>query len=354
MSSIVLDNIQAQPEALRAIAEHQSGPGRDALLRAATLLNQSERIIFTGMGGSFCACAPAEYLFAERAVSVVVLDSAELLYFASGILTPKTAVVLVSRSGESVELVKLLPLLRQHGCRVIAMVNVPESTLATQADETILINSPADQLIAIQTYTATVAVISLLAAACFNELDTAEQELKVTVAALEQLMPSALAANANFKPGTIYFLGRGMSLTTVKAGSLLMHEMARLPSVGMSAAQFRHGPVEVVREDFQGVVFGTQAATANLDRKLAEDLAATGASIAYIGPPPPNTAVRSLGTWPASVPARFTPILEIVPVQILCFRLAEMGNIPIGTFRFCAPITTSETDFLPQEAKPRA
>lgn len=354
MSSVVLQNIQAQPEALRTVAEHQLGPGRDALLRAAGLLNQSERIIFTGMGGSLCASTPAQYLFAEAGVSVSVLDSAELLYFGSGLLTPTTAVVLVSRSGESVELVKLLPLLRQYGCRVVAMVNVPDSTLAKQADETILINSPADQLIAIQTYTATVAVISLLAAAYFNQLDAADRDLQLTVAALGELLPSALTANANFKRGTIYFLGRGLSLTTVNAGALLMHEMARLPAVGMSAAQFRHGPVEVVTGDFQGVVFGTQAATANLDRKLAEDLAAAGASVAYIGPLPSNTALRPLAPWPSSVPSRFTPILEIVPVQILCYRLAEMGKIPIGTFRFCGPITTSETDFLPQEAMPRA
>ncbi|MBV8898296.1 MAG: SIS domain-containing protein [Acidobacteriaceae bacterium] len=352
MSSVILQNIQAQPDALRAVAEHQFGPGREALTRAAALLKESERIIFTGMGGSFCASLPAQYLFAELGISVCVLDTAELLYFASNLLTPKTAVVLVSRSGESVELTKLLPLLRQNNCRVISIVNVPDSTLANQADETIFINSPADQLIAIQTYTATVAVISLLAAAVAHQLDLAEHDLRLTSTSLERLLPTAFAADAHFSRRPVYLLGRGMSLATVNAGALLMHEMARLPAIGMACAQFRHGPVEVVTPDFQAVVVGTQAATADVDRKLAEDLASAGASVAWIGPA--NGRLRTLGTWPASVPPRFTPILEIVPIQILCFRLAEMGNIPVGTFRFAAPVTLSETDFRPQETTPHA
>jgi glutamine---fructose-6-phosphate transaminase (isomerizing) len=346
MSSAILGNIQAQPDALRAVAAHQLGPGKDALLRAAASLNRSERIVFTGMGGSLCACIPAQYLFAERGIPVTVIDSAELLYFASGILSPKTAVVLVSRSGESIEITKLLPVLRERGCPLISITNVPGSTLTTHADVNILINSPSDQLIAIQTYTATLAVISLLAAACFGALEIAGHDLQLTIGAIEQLSSAGVAAQTIFERRPIYLLGRGASLASVNAGVLLMHEMARLPAVGMSCAQFRHGPVEVVTRDFQAIIFGTQSSTAEIDGKLAENLSSTGASVGWIGPIPANTTVRALCSWPAFVPPRFAPILEIIPVQILCLRLAELGGIPAGQFQFAAPITLSETEFI--------
>jgi glucosamine--fructose-6-phosphate aminotransferase (isomerizing) len=143
----------------------------------------------------------------------------------------------------------------------------------------------------------------------------------------------------------LYLLGRGTSLASVNAGVLVMHEMARLPAIGMSCAQFRHGPVEVVDRDFQCILFGTQPQTAALDRALAERLHVAGASVQWIGPPAPETRVPLLGVWPDSVSPRFAPVLEIVPVQLLALRLAELGGIPAGQFQFAAHITLSETDF---------
>lgn len=347
MSASVLEYIVGQPNALRAVAAYHFGPGREALHHAAALMNESKQIIFSGMGASLFACIPAQYMFVERGIPTSVVESSELLYFLSGMLEPNTTLVLVSRSGESIEVTKLLPILRQRRCRVIAVVNAAGSTLANQANETILINSPAEGYVAIQAYTSTVAVLCMLAAACSGEIDHARTGLDRAIEAAESMAASNAAAQEKppFERGTLYLLGRGPSLASVYGGALLMHEMARMPAIGMSSAQFRHGPVEVVSKEFQAIVFGSQPETAEIDLRLAEDLAGVSKCVRWIGPLASGSKVDGLSFWPPDFPPRYAPLLEILPVQILAFRLAEAGGIQAGQFRFAAPVTLSETGF---------
>lgn len=335
MKSPLFENILAQPKALRQVADYQLGPGNDALLRASELIRSSKRAILSGMGASAFACVPPAY-----ALGVEVIDSSELLYFRTSILNSETAVVLVSRSGESIEVIRLLPILRQTGCRVIGVTNVSESTLATQADETILLNSPADQLVAIQTYTATVLALVLLADPEPGDLYAAIETLERN---LELWIPASETWQEFVSPGgPIYLLGRGPALGSVSEGALLFHEMAKTPAIGMQAAQFRHGPVEVVDAGFRAIIFGTTPDTLELDAALAQDLLRMGAKICWIGP-----ATAGSGTITFDVaPQRFAPLLEIVPCQLLAYQMTEARGLRPGEFRWAPAITKSETGFM--------
>ena len=63
-------------------------------------------------------------MLSERGLQATVVETAELLYFLPSLIGPDTAVVLVSRSGESVEVVKLIPVLRKRGASIIGIVNI--------------------------------------------------------------------------------------------------------------------------------------------------------------------------------------------------------------------------------------
>lgn len=324
MSYPLFDNICAQPKGLRQVAEYQLGPGRDALLRSAQLLRSGKRIVVSGMGASLFAAIPL-----ACSLGAEVIDSSELLYFRNSVLQPGTSVLLVSRSGESVEVAKLLPILKERKCAVIGVSNVAGSTLATQATQSILLNSPADQLVAIQTYTATVLTLLLLA-------DPGTGDLTAALDAFERQLDVCIQANDRWQDfvdagAPIYLLGRGPALGSVQEGVLLFHETAKVPAVGMSAAQFRHGPVEVVDSSFRAIIFGTVSETADLDSALANDLGRMGAKVLWLGP--------------EVAPPRFAPLIEIVPCQLLAYRMAEARGIRPGDFRWAPAVTRSETGF---------
>jgi glutamine---fructose-6-phosphate transaminase (isomerizing) len=350
MTTPLFENILAQPTALRLVADYQFGPGREALMRSAKLLRNSKRIVLTGMGASLFGCVPMRYALAEKGVAVSVVETAELLHFLSAELDHDTAAVLVSRSGESVETVKLLDLLDHRHYPTVGVLNVPGSTLAGRTTEHILLNSPADQLVAVQTYIATAVTLLLLAAAYLDELDDAKADLESTITDLAGWIEECLAASRaaqefNELTSPLYILSRGPGLASVDEGVLLMHEVAKTPATGMSVAQFRHGFVEAADERIRAVVIGTQALTAAIDHQLAVDLTKMGAAVRWIGPLDSGSSLKTLGAWPRAVPSRFASVFEAVPLQLLAYRTAESRGLTPGLFRWASTVTGSESGF---------
>jgi glutamine---fructose-6-phosphate transaminase (isomerizing) len=351
MTLPLVENILAQPEAIRTVAAYQFGAGKDAVLQSSALLRSRRRIILSGMGGSLSACIPVAHYLASKGVLVPVIETSELLYSYAATVDESTAVILVSRSGETVEVTKLLPILKERKAAVIGVTNVPGSTLASRSTQSVCVHSPPDQLVAIQTYTATLIVLLLLGAAFYDEFNSnLRSELDVTANALSSWIPECFKTSSGWNSflearSPLYLLGRGASLASVAAGVLVLHEVAKASAVGMSAANFRHGPVEVVDQQFHGVVFGSDRGTAELDAALAEDLGSMSGDVRWIGPPVQTRKLVPLCPWPANVPDRFASVFEIIPLQIAAYRLAERRGVIPGEFRYAPAVTMSETGF---------
>ncbi len=360
MNLPMVDNILAQGDSLRAVVAHQYGAGRQALEHAAQLLRSSKQIVLSGMGASHNVCIPLSNLLAEQGILAPVIETAELLYFQRQMLSPDSTLVLVSRSGESVEATKVLNVARERGANVIGVVNTPTSTIASQATQAIYIESPPDHMAAIQTYGGSIAVLLLLGAAVAYGLDSGiRSDLERTADAISRWSSEWLRFSGSW-PGffagntPMYVLSRGASLTSAFTGALLLQEVVKIPAIGMSAAQFRHGPVEVVDEQFHAIVFGTQPKTAELDRTLAERLEDMGAHVRSIGPDWSASKVVSLCAWPEDIPERCVPLIDVVPMQIAAYETARWRGLTIGELKFATPVTLSERDFAVQQQTAQA
>jgi glutamine---fructose-6-phosphate transaminase (isomerizing) len=216
--------------------------------------------------------------------------------------------------------------------------------------EHLVLNSPADQLVAVQTYIATVVTLLLLAAAYLGELDLAKPDLATTITQLAPWVTECVAASQSWPEFVdlttpLYLLSRGSGLASVDEGVLLMHEVAKTPATGMSVAQFRHGFVEAADERIRAVVIGTQPATSAIDQQFAVDLTRMGAAVRWIGPLDAGSSLQGLGAWPQSVPARFASVFEAVPLQLLAYRTAESRGLVPGLFRWASTVTGSESGF---------
>src|ERR1700733_2201800 len=162
--SRLMQDILGQEKSLTRVLERQSGAGRAAILEAAWSLREASKIVITGIGASLHSAYPLHYALAGRGMNCSIVEIAELLYYQEGIC--KDAVVVVfSRSGESIEVVKLLEKLKPIATRVVALTNEPESTLARKADVTIVVDSLPDEIVAVQCYTGAVAAGLFLAGA---------------------------------------------------------------------------------------------------------------------------------------------------------------------------------------------
>jgi glucosamine--fructose-6-phosphate aminotransferase (isomerizing) len=333
--SVMLDNIRNQPFSLGCVTDHHFGEGAEDLRAAAAAIRSSGSVAFTGMGSSLSAAIPAAYYLESQGFAADVVETSEWLHF--GAAWPRAgAVVLVSRSGETIEIVKLLPRLKASGPS-IGVTNVRDSQLVRETKHAIYINSEADRMVAVQTYTGTMATLLLLAAAVLKEPDDKwRTALAGATDALSKTIDEEQARSEDwneFLAGAevVHLLARGPSLATAREGALLFNEAARTPSAGVSAALFRHGPVEVVDKRFRAIVFASQAPTRDIDLALASDIEGMGG--------------KALVCQARDVPSPFEPMIEIASVQIASCRLAEAKGIDPGDFRYAKLVTTAETGF---------
>jgi glutamine---fructose-6-phosphate transaminase (isomerizing) len=349
-SRFLLD-IQSQPDSLGGVLSYQLGSGHEALMRAAGIVRSAKRVVITGMGASLNASIPFEYQLCSAGIDATLAESGELLHYPRPV-PHDTVVVVVSRSGESVEIAKLLPRLR-GACTTIGVTNDPESSLALGADHAICVRSLPDEMVAIQTYTGTVLVLGLLAAAVADDLASLTTQAQATLDLQRDLIREEVERLALWDEflatrSQIHLLARGPSIGSAVEGALLFNETANVPASGMAVASFRHGPVELVDETFGGLIFAPADRTRMLNLALALDLVRFGGHVRVIGPPHPDFASLNWCETP-EIPVSLVPLFEIIPVQLAALRLAQLRGIPPGQFRYAPQVARDEAGFAPPD-----
>jgi glucosamine--fructose-6-phosphate aminotransferase (isomerizing) len=337
-------DIHGQSTSLARVLEQQCSRGRAQLMEAAALLRSSKRIVIVGIGASLNAAIPLENLLCSHGIDSCSIEAGELLHYRPAAYRD-AAFTVVSRSGESVEIAKVLAALRGH-VPVIGVTDVPGSTLAREADIALDISSLPDEMVAIQSYTGTVLALHLLGMAVVDRLDAAHKEVDALLPNLSNWIEAHLEASRDWdvfleRDPSIYTLGRGPSHGSALQGALLFNEIAKIPAVGMAVASFRHGPIEVVDQRFRGLIFAPLGRTRDLNLGVAKDIVRFGGSVRLIGPVDADgSGLQWIGTQSCS--DMLAPLLEIVPVQVAAMRLAELRGMVVGSFRFAPKVTRDE------------
>lgn len=326
------------------------------MLEAAALLRSCSRVLITGMGASLIAAIPFQYFLCARGIQATLVEAGELLHFLHH--GHRDALVfIVSRSGESIEVARLLSILTPRQ-KVIGVTNEPGSLLAREAHLTLCIHSLSDEFVAIQTYTGTLLALHILGALVDDRGDQSREEMEEFLPAFAQLVERSLGDLRAWDPfllhrSPVHLLARGPSNASALEGALLFNEIAKHPAIGMPIASFRHGPVELVDQNFRGLIFAPFGRTRDLTLSLARDLERFGGQVRLIGPPPLGSSEPRWCSIPES-PETLTPLLEIIPVQAAALRMAQLSGIAPGSFRYAPQIALDEASFLGNGSRPQS
>lgn len=116
-----------------------------AFEQAALLLAKcGGRIIVSGMGKSGHIARKIASTFSSTGSPAMFVHPAECAHGDFGVITPEDTVILLSKSGETAEVVQLLPYLKRLGTRVIAITNSADNTLARFADVVLILGVEAE------------------------------------------------------------------------------------------------------------------------------------------------------------------------------------------------------------------
>jgi glutamine---fructose-6-phosphate transaminase (isomerizing) len=344
-------DILAQSANLRHVLDHLSGSEAARLRAAAAFLGDDRPIIFVGMGSATYVNMPAEFYLGRYGRLAGVLNASDALYSLLPALQ-QANVVLSSRSGETVEVIKLAQALSAEAIPFLAVTNEPASTLAGLTPHRLWFDARKDDLVSINMVTGMMATLLLVAAAAIGR----EGELWAEMAPLPDLMEETVTraweagdAFADLLDGIrpLYVLYRDASKGMGQCARLVLEEVARRPAVAMEAAEFRQGAIEVLDPLFGAILSLGGGRFAPLNRALAAEILTHGGRVLTLGEawesaPSPHHLHFPL----PPLPGYLRPILEIVPVQVLAYKLAERQGLRPGNTRHLPKVITTEVAVL--------
>jgi glutamine---fructose-6-phosphate transaminase (isomerizing) len=314
------------------IADHWSRP-------EASAEDKPKRDVYlTGIGSSYYAAFGAASLFDQGACPVYLQDAAELLHFAG--FPPDSVMIVISRSGQSAEIIGLLAKARRSGTMVVGLTNSEAGALAKEAQVPIVIPVGLDHAISVNTYSTLAAAAAALASATSGSFTIKLKTSLIHAANKTEEAIQGWREKLSIAPwpepqASYYFLARGSSLASCYEARLLWEEGVKCPATAMGTGNFRHGPQEMVTE---GVRFGMWIDGQRMREKdlaVARDLGKLGASVLLIG----QNLHEDVGELILQVPAApvgWQFLFDILPAQLAAERLAGLSGVDCDSFRICS------------------
>ncbi len=343
-----LEEILSQPRVLRATLDRYSED--ESLFRPVAKVMEQGRyhlVLLTGMGSSYFALYPACIYLNEHGLSAIMVEASELLHYYRDLISDRVLVVIASQSGETAEIKRLLGEVRGN-TSIVSVTNDAENYLARNSDLPLFLYAGRESGPASKSHTATISV-SLLLAMCLTSTRNkgGAQGLYAAVEAMESFLEGwreKIDGLCDFlgRVDCLSLLGRGPSLASAMAGALILKEAAKMRAEGMSGGQFRHGPLEVVSPDFAAIVFGMQGRTRDINLRLAHEIAEFGGKAAIIGSEEAPQGERIFNLTLLPLDEFSSPLLEIMPLQLLSWRIAGEKGLQPGKLDKAKKVTLYE------------
>jgi glucosamine--fructose-6-phosphate aminotransferase (isomerizing) len=344
-SSRYLADWYGQPASLirSAMALNDQWP---QILAAAEWLRQCSPLLITGIGSSYHAGLALEAFLARHGWIAKVVDASELVYHHP--IPPSSGVIVASRSGQSIEIVKLMEKCRALQVPVAAVTNVPESPLTAYARSVIHLRTDFDHLVSLRMYTALVQGLLALGTAICDPHATFPAGLLVQVwqSVAERLdeWHTLIRESGFFRHGAVYYaLARGGSWASANEARLLLEECGKTGATALTTGAFRHGPQEVIDPRFRALLWiPADSPLREYDLALAESIQDTGARCLIIGTDLRQVSSSDLQVELPPIAPDWQPILDVIPAQIGAYEHALSWGKNPDAFTYCPYVVSTE------------
>lgn len=306
------------------------------LVTACGQLMAAQRIIIVAIGASYNAGLAIKHMLDPWHLNVCLVDASE--YMNDGKFYSGDVALFLTRSGKSIELLKIIEKCHAQKVPTVSICNDAESPIGIGSDIFLNMHVDFDHAVSINTFTS----IILIGMQIRDYIKAGKIQYDDYTKSFERVsdyilnMDAAIHASTWFQPDNYhYFLGRGMDYAAACEAMLLWQEAAKLPAIAMATGSFRHGPQEVVSSSLSAVVW-IDATNANYDYDLMliDDLKKNGANVLVFG-----ATEDSINTAELKV---IRPLINQLPPQLLALQLAKIRNVNPDGFVFCNYIVEKE------------
>ncbi len=334
--------IAEQPAAVRStLLDRRRRDGTivfDELRISDQELREVKRVVLVACGTSLHAAHVAKYVIERWSRLSVDVDIASEYRYRDPIVEIGTLVIGVSQSGETIDTIQAIREAQRRGARVVAISNIVDSSLAREADAVIYTRAGLEVSVAsTKAFVAQVAALELLALRLAQLRETlTPEEIEQYLQGLNTVgdhIATALSrrddvnavAQQLLDARDYFFIGRHVGFPTALEGALKLKEITYLHAEGYAAGELKHGPLALIEP---GVIVVAVTTDPKMHEKILSNVAevkARGATVIAVATDD-DERIDAVADFVLRVPAcdpMFSPMIDIVPLQLLAYSLAR-------------------------------
>jgi glutamine---fructose-6-phosphate transaminase (isomerizing) len=287
----------------------------------------------------------------------VEMELASEFRYGDPVIDPTTLVIAMSQSGETADTIEAVRIAKSSGSRILGISNVLGSHLTRLADGTLYTRGgPEIGVAATKTYVSQVTAMTLLALYLARLRGTADDRRLREIADGTKLLPAAVDVALNTseeirrvarelrKAQSVLFIGRYVNVPTALEGALKLKEISYIHAEGYPAGEMKHGPIALL--DSAVPVIGIMTDD-RVREKILSNLMESKAREA------PVIVVANHGDreaqavadhvfWVPKVDELLAPIVNIIPLQLLAYHIADIEGKDVDQPRNLAKTVTVE------------
>ena len=321
-------------------------------------LGSIRRVTIVACGTSYYAGMVAKYWVEQFARVPVDIDVASEFRYRAPVMEEGGLMIVISQSGETADTLAALRHARSEGQKIAAVVNVPTSTMAREAD--LLLPTHAGPEIGVASTKAFTCQLAVLAAFAANlarakgRLDEkAEKELVRHLAEAPAALNGALAYDESIEAMAhliaaardVLYLGRGPDYPLALEGALKLKEISYIHAEGYAAGEMKHGPIALIDDKVPVIVLAPSGPLFEKTVSNMQEVQARGGKVVLISD---YDGVQAAGegciatiTMPKVHPL-IAPMVYAVPVQLLAYHVAVAKGTDVDQPRNLAKSVTVE------------
>ena len=318
----------------------------------------ADRIIIAACGTSWHAGLVGEYLFEELTRIPVEVEYASEFRYRNPVINASDIVIAISQSGETADTLAALKLAKERGAFIYGICNVVGSSIARLTDSgTYTHAGPEIGVASTKAFTTQLTVLTLLALHLGHKKGTIDHDtykrLCKELAHIPDLVAKTLEMNKDkvleiareYKDvSNCIYLGRGYNFPVALEGALKLKEISYIHAEGYPAAEMKHGPIALIDENMPVVFLAPSKGHYEKVVSNAQEIKARkGKIIAVVTEH--DTQMSSLADHVLEIPEVdeiFSPILSVIPLQLLSYHIATMRGCNVDQPRNLAKSVTVE------------
>jgi len=357
----MLKEIMEGPETIVNTLRGRLIPGKGmaklgGLESVAKKLAKIERIIIVACGTAYYAGLIGEYMLEEWAGIPVEVELGSEFRYRKPVINEKTAVIAVSQSGETLDTLEAVREGKRRGALTLGIVNAVGSTIARETDAGVYNHAgPEIGVASTKAFVSQLVALALLTLFLGRQRGMSEKvgkSIVVELKALPKKVDRILAGRAKIEAlakkyarnRDFLYIGRRYNFPVALEGALKLKEISYIHAEGYGAGEMKHGPLAMIDENFPTMAIApSDSLYEKVSSAIQQIKARKGPVIALATEG--NTEIEKIADDVLYVPATlemFTPILNVVPLQLFAYYFAREKGLNVDRPRNLAKSVTVE------------